>query len=89
MTAMTNETVNYEIWIDSEVVKTYPDLPNYCWEVAQRLRRRYEAAGVVRTIRLCRVTHEKVPFNGGFRDKVKERRVLIFSHGVIYNAIKP
>lgn len=85
---MTNETVNYEIWIDSKVVKTYPDLPDYCWEVTQRLRRRYEAAGVVRTIRLCRVTREKVPFNDGFRDSVIERRTLIFSHGILYNEAK-
>ena len=83
--------VNYEIWVaekrDIKMVKVYPDLPDHCWAVARRLRGRYEAAGVIRSIRLDRVTRHKVPFEDGSRWQVKERRTLMFSCGRIYKDI--
>lgn len=90
-TTTTDETVNYEIWVaerrDIKRVKVYPDLPDYCRVVARRLRGRYEAAGVIRSIRLERVTRHKVPFEDGSRWQVKERRTLMFSCGLIYKDI--
>lgn len=80
----TNERVNYEIWVADKCIKAYPDLPSYCWGVAQRLRRRYEAAGVIRSIRLCRVVRHLVPVDDFVRLRVKERRTLMFSVGQIY-----
>lgn len=77
----TDDMVNYEIWVGDKIAKVYPDLPDYCWEVAQRLRRHYNAAGVIRCIRLDRVTRHNVPFCGGVRQQVKERRTLMFSCG--------
>ena len=91
-TTTTDETVNYEIWVaerrDIKRVKVYPDLPDYCWAVARRLRGRYEAAGVIRSIRLERVTRHNAPCpEGGVRRQVKERRTLMFSCGLIYKDI--
>lgn len=90
-TTTTDETVNYEIWVaegrDIKRVKVYPDLPDYCWAAAQRLRGLYEAAGVIRCVRLDRVTRHNVPFLGGVRQQVKERRTLMFSCGRIYKDI--
>lgn len=38
-TTMTDDIANYEIWVADNLAKTYPDLPDHCWAVAQRLRR--------------------------------------------------